>query len=94
MERLRERIIARHVDAPAVLDPKALSSIINDAVKQGSIDQVMADRIVSVVTNGKLDPALAIQRVEAIMASSAEPRVQRKPLKKPKTPMQGLRQPR
>jgi hypothetical protein len=54
----------------------------------------MADRIVSVVTNGKLDPALAIQRVEAIMASSAEPRVQRKPLKKPKTPMQGSRQPR
>lgn len=94
MERLREKIIARHVDGPVVLDPKALSFIINDAVKQGSIDQVMADRIVSVVTNGKLDPALAIQRVEAIMASSAEAGVQRRPLKKLRTPKQGLRQPR
>ncbi len=91
MERLRERIVARHVDDPAVLDPKALSSIINDAVKQGSIDQVMADRIVSVVTNGKLDPALAIQRVEAIMASNAEPRVQMEAAEKAKDTKAGVK---
>lgn len=69
MARLREKITARHLDDSAVLDPKVLSSTIDAAVKQGTIDKEMAARIVTAVTNGTLDPQLAIKRVKAILTS-------------------------
>ena len=69
--RLRRKTAARDVYAPAILDPKALSSAVDAALVQGVIEQAMADRIVSLVAKGKLDPDLAIKRVEAAMVSQA-----------------------
>ena len=69
--RLRKKTAARHVDAAAILDPKALSSAIDAALKQAVINQAVADEIVFLVAKGKLDPDLAIKRVEATMTSRA-----------------------
>lgn len=69
--RLRQKAAASHVDAPAILDPKALSSAIDAALEQGLIEQAMADRIVSLVAKGKLDPDLAVKRLDAVMTSRA-----------------------
>lgn len=73
IRRLRQKTAGRQLDAAAILDPKAMSSVIDEALEQGVIDQVMADRIVSLVAKGKLDPDLAIKRVKATLASSTMP---------------------
>ncbi len=72
--RLRRKTAGRQVFAAAILDSKHLSSVISvidAALEQELIDQVMAYRIVSLVARGKLDPDLAIERIRAVMTDRA-----------------------